>query len=175
MDTLKAMETVFIKNENAGALTRPPTTCPPCQYSYLNVSKWCQDVTPWRHAVTLNGPKCHGKWMCTILHRSHHHRSHHHHHTVEKFTFFNVPTLTIDLWPWTSNSSEGLSRSSLLPNFRSVRQTVHLWERWITDRHTHTHRPDRFYTLDRWRGREKSIFYFKTLPYRNDQLGMIYC
>ncbi len=38
-------------NENAWALTRPPATCPLCQYPCPNVIKWGQDVT-WRHDIT---------------------------------------------------------------------------------------------------------------------------
>ncbi len=54
-----------------------------------------------------------------------------------------------------------LPRRALLvtiPNKKSSLTTVQPLERWLTDRHTDT--PDRFYTLDRWRGREKYIFGF---------------
>ncbi len=44
-----------------------------------------------------------------------------------------------DLWPWPLNSSEILSRSTPLPNFGSVHQSVHPWECWLTDGHAHTH------------------------------------
>ncbi len=63
-----------------------------------------------------------------------------------------MATLTFDLWPWPSNSSEISSWSTRAPNFGLVCQTVQSWESWQT--HTQTDRRDRFYTLDRWRGRE---------------------
>ena len=46
-----------------------------------------------------------------------------------KITFFNLVTLTFDLWPWPSNSSEMLSSSTAPLNFRSVPQTVQPVER----------------------------------------------
>ncbi len=39
-------------NENAWALTRPPATCPPCQYSCPEVVKRRQYVMPWRHMTS---------------------------------------------------------------------------------------------------------------------------
>ena len=54
----------------------------------------------------------------------------------EKSRFFNLATLTFDLWP---SNSEILSRSTPPPNFRSVRQMVQPGERWQTNTHTHTH------------------------------------
>ncbi len=77
-----------------------------------------------------------------------------------KITFFNLVTLTFDLWPWHLDSSKILARSTPVPNFGCLRQTDQPWECWLTDAHTHrhtatqTHRRDRFYTLYRWRGRE---------------------
>ncbi len=58
--------------------------------------------------------------------------------------------------PWPSNLSEMSSRYTPPPNFRSVPQAIQLGECWQTNTHTdaQTHRQDRFYTLDRWRGRE---------------------
>ena len=53
-----------------------------------------------------------------------------------KITFFDLVTLTFDLWPWPFNSSEILSRSMSVKNFEAICQTVQPWERWITDRHT---------------------------------------
>ncbi len=72
-----------------------------------------------------------------------------------KITFFNRMTLTFDLWPWPSNSSERSSRSIPIPNLVTVCQSVQPWECSQTDTHTHrqTDRPLRFYNLDRWRGR----------------------
>ena len=55
-----------------------------------------------------------------------------------KIPFFSLVTLTFDLWPWSSNSSEISSRSTPAPNFGFVHQTVHSWERWLTDTHTDT-------------------------------------
>ncbi len=43
-------------NENAGALARPPATCPLCQYSCPKVVKGCQDVMMTYHDVM---PWCH--------------------------------------------------------------------------------------------------------------------
>ncbi len=142
----------YQKNENAGALTRPSATCPLCQYSCPKFVKGCQDVMLWRHDVVpwrhdVPWPSCSDKLDL--------------HNTIKrlKITFFNMATLNFDLWPWPSNSSETLSRSIMTLNFGSVRQTVRPWECQLTDRHTrtHTHTRDRFYTLDRWRGREWRI------------------
>ncbi len=47
---------------------------------------------------------------------------------ASKITFFNLVTLTFDLWPWVSNSSEILSRYTPPPILVSVCQTVRLWE-----------------------------------------------
>ena len=54
----------IIHNENAGALMRPPATCPLCQYSCPKVVKGCQYVMPsyhdvvlWRHVTN---------WLCVI-------------------------------------------------------------------------------------------------------------
>ncbi len=118
-------------------------------------SKGCQDVMPWRHTMT--------SWRRTVTSRDVTWRqvswqtgSVIHPSETSEITFFNLATLTFDLWPWPSNSSEILSRSTPPPNFGSVCQTVQPWERSQTDTRTHTHtdRRDRFYTLDRWRGRE---------------------
>ena len=124
--------------------------------------KWSKDVkmsrrdVTWRHDVVLSRHMTLGvltKWFCAIYIG----------HTIEKVRksrFFRMATLTFDLWPWPSNSSEILSRSIPTPNFRSVAQSVQPWECWLTDRHTHTQTdtPDRLYTLDRWRGREKLLY-----------------
>ena len=104
-----------------------------------------RDVT-WRRAVTSHDVRCHDQMALCNLHRSHHKKS-------RKITFFKMATLTFDLWPWPLNLSEILSKAMFLPNFRPVAQTVQAWERWQTD--TLTDRRDLFYTLNRWRGREK--------------------
>ncbi len=90
---------------------------------------WRHDITVWHHmtsyvmTVSLHGPS---------------------HQKCRKFTFSNMATLTFDLWPWPSNSSKILSRSTYPQNFGSVCHSVHPWERWLTDRHTdaQTHRTD---------------------------------
>ncbi len=100
-----------------------------------HMTSWC-DVT-WRHFVMTE---------CTNINLS----------ETSEITFFNLATLTFDLWPWPLNLAEIISRSFPLPNFVTLGQTVQPWERWLTDTQTHrlTDRRDRFYTLDRWRGRE---------------------
>ncbi len=52
-----------------------------------------------------------------------------------KITFFKMATLTFDLWPWPSNSTE-IWQAMFTPNFRSVRQTVQTGERQWTDTQT---------------------------------------
>ncbi len=47
---------------------------------------------------------------------------------------FDLLTLTFDLWPWLSNFAELSSRSSLIPIFGTVRQTVQQWRGSQTDR-----------------------------------------
>ena len=127
-------------NENAWALTRPPAMCPLCQYSCPKVVKGCQDVTPWRHvtswrlAVTSHDIRWHDKMSLCNLHRSHHKKMSENH-----VFFFKMASLTFDLWPWPSNLSEILSKAMFLPNFRSVSQTVQLWEHWQTHRQTDRH------------------------------------
>ena len=64
----------------------------------------------------------------------------------------NLATLTFDLW--LSNRFQILSRSNSLPNGCMSNGSA---ERVLTDRHTHMHTRDRFYTLNRWRGREKAL------------------
>ena len=61
-----------INNENAWALTRPPATCPLCQYSCQKSSKdvkmsrcevtWRHDVALWRHMTS----DVMTKWLCAI-------------------------------------------------------------------------------------------------------------
>ena len=52
---------------------------------------------------------------------------------IWKIAFFNIATLTFDLWPWPSNSSEMSSRYTSPLNFRSVCQMVQSGDR-RTDR-----------------------------------------
>ncbi len=98
-------------NENAWALTSPPVTCPLCQYFCPKVIQGCQDITPYK---------------CTNINLS----------ETSEITFFNLVSLTFDLWPWPSNSSKILSSSMPPPNIGCVCQTVQPWERSQTDRHT---------------------------------------
>ncbi len=88
----------------------------------------CRDVT-WHHMTSQLMSCVFTKWICAIYTG----------HTGPKITFFNMATLTFDLWPWPSNSSKIFSRSMSLPIFGSVCQTIQPWERWITDRQTDTH------------------------------------
>ncbi len=99
------------------------TSCRSTMTSYCDVT-WRHDVMLWCHmtsGVMTN-------WLCVI-----------HPSETSEITFFNLATLTFDLWPWPSNSSEILSRSMPPPNFGSVCQTVQPLERWMTDRRTHGH------------------------------------
>ncbi len=130
------MLSIPIYHEDACALT-----CPRCAL-FVSILPWktfkhtktSRDVTPWwRHTM----------WCLMSLQwiyigqpiRS------------LKNLFF-LSHADLDLWPWPSNSSEILARYMPPPNFRSVRQMVQRGERWQTE----THR--RFFTLDRWCGRE---------------------
>ncbi len=127
------------ENENAWAFTRPPATCPLCQYFAQKSSKdvkmsrhdvmWRHDVVPWRHMTSW----CDVTWCpfvmteCTNINLS----------ETSEITFFNLATLTFDLWPWPLNLAEIISRSFPLPNFVTLGQTVQPWERWLTDTQTH--------------------------------------
>ncbi len=103
-------------NENAGALARPPATCPPCHYSKQKV------------LLAVIFPVC-SKYNCSLWLKD-----------TSKITFCNLTTLTFDLWPWPSNSSEMLLRYTPTPNYRPVCQRVQTWECWQTN--TQTHRTD---------------------------------
>ncbi len=111
---------------------RPSRVMPPCQYSCPktsnNVMLSCDVI--WRDKVNM--------------HRSTHLK-------IRKSGFSTPRLWPLTLSPWPSNSSEIFSMSTS----PSVCQTVWLGERWLTDTLAHTHRPDRFYTFDRWCGREK--------------------
>ena len=82
----------FSFNENAWALTRPPATCPPCQYSCPEVVKGCQDVMPWchvtswHHTMMSHDVKSHHKIDLGNLYRSHYQK-------VRKSRFSKS-------WPW---------------------------------------------------------------------------
>ncbi len=100
----------------------------------------------WRHAVTSRRDI---RTSRRDIMRSHHNVTWHHMtwqsesaqvnpSETPKITFFNLATLTFDLWPWPSNSSEIYLRSIPILNYRSVRETVRSWERQLTDRRTHT-------------------------------------
>ncbi len=53
---------------------------------------------------------------------------------TSEIMFFNVTTLTFDLWPWPSKPSDILSRSMPPPNLGSVCQRVHRQTDIHTDR-----------------------------------------
>ncbi len=91
------------------------------------------------------------------------------HLKLKKSFHFNLATLTFDLWPCPSNSYGIWSSLSHTPNFVFLPGTLQLWEHSLTDRHTH--RMDRFYTLDRWRGREKLCF--SAAPWLQINLGQL--
>ncbi len=155
---------IFMSYEKAWALTPPPASCPLCQWFCCKMSR-CDITTSWRavtwHHVTF---WCHGMTSDDVRWR-HVMKSHHNvkcrHMTWQsesahinlsetpKIMFFNMATLTFDLWPWPLYSSEISSKSTPVPNFRSVPQTVWLWERSLTDRRTdgHTRTRDQFYIL----------------------------
>ncbi len=151
MEVMVKVERILLYNENTWALTHPPATCPLCQYSCPNVIKWCQDimlwrhVTPWRHAVTSHNVLCHNKKALSNLHRTHH-------KNVLKSRFLK--------WrPWPMTLTFKLVRDFVKVNISTkfcVRNSngtaVRVLTNWRT--HTHTDTRDRFYTLDRWRGRE---------------------
>ena len=97
------------------------TSCRDVMTSYHDVT-WRHDVMPWRHmtsGVMTN-------WLCVI-----------HPSETSEITFFNLATLTFDLWPWPLNLAEIISRSFPLPNLVTLGQTVQPWERWLTDTQTH--------------------------------------
>ncbi len=58
---------------------------------------------------------------------------------LPEITFFDLVTLTFDLWPWPSNSFEILSKYTAVPNIGSVGPMVQSWERRQTHTRTHTH------------------------------------
>ncbi len=102
---------------------------------------WRHDVVPWRHMTSW----CDVAWRpfvmteCTNCNLS----------ETSEITFFNL-----DLWPMTLTFE-------LIRDIK-VNASTKYWVcmsngsavRVLTDRHTHTHGRNRFYTLDRWRGRE---------------------
>ncbi len=109
-------------------------------------------MTSWHHVVTSRDVEtthhdilCHHnyymyvmtKWICTGQPIR-----------TSKITFFNMASLTFDL-PTHPRYCQGRHPYE---EFGSVCQTVQPWESWQT--HTQTDRRERFYTLDRWRGRE---------------------
>ena len=69
----------------------------------------------------------------------------------------------LDLWPWTSNLAEIL-RSIAKPNFVTLGQTFRLWERSLTDRHTHRKTGPMLYSRPLMReGIKASTLYLPTL------------
>ncbi len=99
-----------------------PQTSNDVMTSHRDVT-WRQDVMPsydvtWRQDVTPSYVMT--KWTCTGQ-------------AIWRSGNYVFQSSDLDLWPWPSNSSEILSRSTLLPNFGSVCQRVQPWERWQTD------------------------------------------
>ena len=98
---------------------------------WRHVTSWrlYRDVT-WHHAVTSHDVMVwrHMPSFCNDrMYLS----------ETSEITFFNLATLTFDLWPL--NLAEIISRSFPLPNFVTLGQTVQPWERWLTDTQTHRH------------------------------------
>ena len=58
------------------------------------------------------------------------------HLTPQEITFFNLVTLTFDLWPWISKLAKILSGHISIPKIVFIRRTVQSWECWKTDRKT---------------------------------------
>ena len=102
----------------------------------------------WRHRRAVTS--CYVRWqdkmaLCN-LHRSHHKKK------LENHNFENDD---LDLWPMTLTFE--LIRDIVIFNQPTkfwVRTSNGSVGRVLTDKHTHT-QTDRFYTLDRWRGREQ--------------------
>ncbi len=119
-------------NENAWALTRPPATCPLCQYSCRSVVKWCQDVAQWRHDVT---PWCNTtsyvitKRFCPIYTG----------HTIKMSENHFFQNGDLDLWPMTLTFE-------LIQDIVKVNPSTKFWVRIfngsagraLTNEHTHT-------------------------------------
>ncbi len=136
-----------IINENAWALTRPPATCPLCQYSCLKVIKRmsrchammsCCDVMTSRCDVTLRHISWHNNSSLQSR-QSHNKKSENHFffQNGEELNFDKINwTLNFDLWPWPPNSSEILSKAMSTPNFSSLAQMVQPWECWQTNTQT---------------------------------------
>ncbi len=60
------------------------------------------------------------------------------HIILQEITFFNLVTLSFDLWPWQSNLAKILLGHIPIPKIVFIRQTVQSWECWKTDRQTDT-------------------------------------
>ena len=136
LNSIRATYDILKKYENAWALTRPPATYP-CQYScpidllahtfdtlQQLIAITCVIVTSYYGVTSCHGvTSYHGVTSChdnMDRHASLHRNS----SETPKVMFFNIVTLTFDLWPWTSNSSKILSRSLPVPNLAPIRQTV---------------------------------------------------
>ncbi len=141
-------------NENAWALTPPPASCPLCQYFCWKMS-WCDVATSWRDVVTSRDivTSWHDvRWRlvmteCTKI------------WPIRNFGNHVFQPGDLDLWPMTLTFE-------LIRDIMKVNVSTTFWVsmsngsavRALTDRHmhTHTHRWDRFHTLDRWHGREQA-------------------
>ena len=113
-ETPSARHAITLTNENAWALTRPPATCPPCQYS-------CPELSQLTSYIFT-------KWICAIYTG----------HTIKKskISFFNMAlTLTFKL-------IQDLIKVNVPTNFQvgmSNRSTVRALNNRQTDRHTDRH------------------------------------
>ncbi len=152
---------LLMHNENAGALTRPPATCPLCQYSCPKVVKGCQDVilsyhdVTWRHTVTSRDVMMWRHMTSGVMTNWLNANS-----PIWNFGNHVFQPGNLDLWPMTLTFeliwdiikiNASIKFQVCMSNGSAVRA---LTNRQCTQTHWHTHRRDRFYTLDRLRWRE---------------------
>ncbi len=110
------------------------------------------DDTPWRYAmyaVALHGIKCHDKMYLHNLQRSYHQKV-----RKSRFSTWRPWPLTYDLDLWTHlRYCQGQSLHQISGPY------IERFSRENANRRTdgQTDRRDRFYTLDRLRGREKYV------------------
>ncbi len=83
-------------------------------------------------------------------------------HSLHAMVWLHMLTMTMTYYLMTVNLQRPILVIKVNPNakIRSVCQTVHLWERWITetDRHTHTDRAD-FIPLTADAGENKQLWH----------------
>ncbi len=126
-------------------------------------------VTPWRHVTSW----CHTMMLCVppliLCHVTVHTSAQVSWSEVPKITFSNLVTLTYDLDHRTHlRYHQGQSLHQILgPYVKRFRRERAEWQT-----HRQTDRRDRFYTLDRWRGREKHL-YLVNLNESNDSAKLL--